>query len=102
MRISSPCFFTTGRQRYSDYRTAGARRARTDATAALAAFEAGQADLDEEGRARLIHALEQGDTIVLTEDRKGGAGVRLTFTRKDVRAVNRLKGEGGPVGTGDV
>jgi len=28
--------------------------------------------------------------------------VRLKFTAKDVRAINRLEGEGGPVGSDDV
>ncbi|GLS99544.1 hypothetical protein GCM10007897_09240 [Sphingobium jiangsuense] len=78
-----------------------AKLARLD-EAALAAFEGGQADLDEEERARLIHALEQGGAIFLAEDRKAGAGVRLKFTKRDVRAINRLEGEGGPVGTDDV
>lgn len=71
-------------------------------TDALADFEAGRADLDDDAKARLRHALEEGGAVFLPEEHAGGVGVRLKFTAKDVRAINRLEGEGGPVGSDDV
>ena len=68
----------------------------------LAEFEAGTADLDAEAKARLCLALEQGGAVFLAEDQGLGAGVRLKFTAKEVRAINRLESEGGPVGEDDV
>lgn len=69
---------------------------------ALADFEAGHADPGEDARVRLRHALEEGGAVFLPEDADGGAGVRLKFTGRDVRAINRMEGEGGPVGDDDV
>ena len=71
-------------------------------TDALADFEAGRAALDGDARARLPHTLEEGGAVFLPEEYAGGVGVRLKFTAKDVRAINRLEGEGGPVGSDDV
>lgn len=68
----------------------------------LADFENGGLILDAEMQARLIQTLEDGGVIFLPEDGRGGAGVRLKFTRQDVKQINRLEGEGGPVGTDDV
>lgn len=70
--------------------------------AALADFEAGFADPGEDAKARLRHALEEGGAEFLPEDHSGGVGVRLKFTARDVRAINRLEGEGGPIGSDDV
>lgn len=70
--------------------------------AALADFETGRADLDDDAKARLRHLLQEGGAVFLPEDNAGGVGVRLTFTAKDMRAINRMKGEGGPVGSDDV
>lgn len=70
--------------------------------AALADFETGRADLEGDAKARLRHALEEGGAVFLPEDGAGGVGVRLKFTAKDVRAINRMEGEGGPVGSDDV
>lgn len=70
--------------------------------ALLAEFEQGLAEPEEEAKLRLRQALEQGGAVFLTEDRGGGVGVRLKFTRKDVRAINRMESEGGPVGSDDV
>jgi hypothetical protein len=78
-----------------------ARLAALDANA-LADFEAGRTDLDEDAKARLRHALEESGALFLPEEDAGGVGVRLKFTAKDVRAINRLEGEGGPVGEDDV
>ncbi len=71
-------------------------------TDALADFEADRAALDDDAKARLRHALEEGGAVFLPEEDAGGVGVRLKFTAKDVRAINRLEGEGGPVGSDDV
>ncbi|MGE4429992.1 MAG: DNA-binding protein [Sphingobium sp.] len=68
----------------------------------LRAFEAGLADLDEDARRRLCLTLESGGAVFLPEDESGGVGVRLKFTAKDARAVNRMENEGGPVGSDDV
>jgi len=78
-----------------------ARRAQLEETA-LADFEAARADPGTEAKARLRQALEDGGAIFIPEDAGGGAGVRLKFTARDVRAINRLEGEGGPVGDDDV
>lgn len=68
----------------------------------LAAFEAGNGDLDDEATARLHRALEDGGAAFLPEDTDGGIGVRLKFTGQDVRAINRMEGESGTVGEDDV
>ena len=51
---------------------------------------------------RLRDALERGGAVFIDEDHRAGSGVRLKFNAKDVRAINRMEGEGGPVGTDDV
>jgi hypothetical protein len=51
---------------------------------------------------RLIRvALEEGGVVFIPED-GGGAGVRLKFNRREVRAINRWEGEGGTVGEDDI
>jgi hypothetical protein len=40
--------------------------------------------------------------VLIPEDSGGGIGVRLRFNSRDVRAINRLEGEGGAVGEDDV
>ncbi len=78
-----------------------ARLARLDESA-LAQFETGAADLSDEDKARLQLALEEGGAIFLPEDQNSGAGVRLKFNAREVRAINRLENEGGPVGDDDI
>lgn len=68
---------------------------------AIRAFETGGIDPGEAARVALQHALERGGAVFLPEDSMG-VGVRLRFTAKDVKAINRLEGEGGPVGEDDV
>lgn len=68
---------------------------------ALADFERGNVDPGEEARRRLQAALEEGGAVFL-DDSDGGVGVRLKFTRKEVRSIRRLENEGGPVGDDDV
>ncbi len=77
-----------------------ARKAALDEDA-LAAFERGTAPLDDVEIARLRAVLEGGGAVFIPET-SSGRGVHLKFARKDVRAINRLEGEGGPVGDDDV
>ena len=49
----------------------------------------------------LHRALEHFGVIVIEEADGMGAGIRLKFTRQDVRQVARLEGEGGIVGSDD-
>lgn len=77
-----------------------AERAGVDA-GALADFEAGIGDPGAEARDRLRRALEEGGAVFIDEN-GGGIGVRLRFSRKDVRVLNKWEGEGGQVGDDDV
>lgn len=54
----------------------------------------------EEIRA-LKRALDHFGVLVLAETESLGGGVRLNFTRQDVRQLTRLEGEGGVVGSDD-
>nr|AQQ75077.1 hypothetical protein [uncultured bacterium] len=64
-------------------------------------FETGAADPGAEVKARLETALTHAGAVFIPED-TFGVGVRLKFTQKDVRAINRLEDEGGAVGEDDV
>lgn len=55
-------------------------------------------DPDVEAIAR---ALEYFGVIVVDESDGMGKGVRLKFTRQDVRQIARLEGEGGIIGSDD-
>ena len=55
----------------------------------------------EETRSLLRVALEQAGVVFIAEN-GGGAGVRLKFNRKEVRAINRWEGEGGTTGEDDI
>jgi DNA-binding XRE family transcriptional regulator len=68
---------------------------------AIRAFETGDVDPGDEAKAALKHALETAGAVFLDEDDLG-AGVRLRFTRKDVKQLRRLEGEGGTIGEDDV
>ena len=68
---------------------------------ALAAFERENVDPGEEARERIQSTLEEGGAVFLTEA-DGGIGVRLKFTRQEVRSIRRMENEGGPVGDDDV
>ena len=46
-------------------------------------------------------ALEHFGVITIDESDGMGAGVRLKFTRQDVRQIGRLEGEGGLIGSDD-
>ena len=68
---------------------------------AIRAFETGDVDPGDEAKAALKHALETAGAVFLNEN-DFGAGVRLRFTRKDVKQLRRLEGEGGAIGEDDV
>ena len=70
---------------------------------ALILMEAkGSAWLDSEGEAEAVsRAFEKFGIVVVEEDGNMGAGVRLKFTRQDVKQINRLEGEGGMVRSDD-
>lgn len=55
-------------------------------------------DADAEAARR---ALETFGVLIVEESHDMGAGVRLKFTRQDVRQLQRLEGEGGAVRSDD-
>ncbi|BAV63044.1 DNA-binding protein [Sphingobium cloacae] len=71
-------------------------------SAALSAFETGGGDLDAQALLHLRKALEAGGAVFLAEDEGGGIGVRLKFTVREARAIDRMENEGGPPGSDDV
>lgn len=63
---------------------------------------AGSAWLGNEPDLSGVHrALDHYGVIIIEEADGMGAGVRLKFTRKDVRQIARLEDEGGPIGSDD-
>lgn len=64
-------------------------------------FEQKLQEPDEEVKHRIRLALEEAGVVFIPEN-GGGAGVRLKFNRKEVRAINRWEGEGGVTGEDDV
>lgn len=65
-------------------------------------LETGLAIPPVEALSKLQAALEEGGAVFIPESGDGGVGVRLKFTKRDVRAINRLEGECGAVGEDDV
>lgn len=70
-------------------------------TKAIENFESGYHTPSEDVERRLRTALEEGGVIFIGEN-GGGVGVRLKFSRREVRAINRWEGEGGTVGEDDI
>lgn len=70
----------------------------------ITAMEAsGSAWVHSEAEAEAVgRAFDKFGVIGLDEEDGMGAGVRLKFTRQDVRQIVRLEGEGGIVGKDDV
>lgn len=70
---------------------------------AVALMEAnGSAWLHSESDAEAVSsAFDHFGVVVVEEDGQMGAGVRLKFTRQDVRQIGRLEGEGGIVRSDD-
>jgi DNA-binding XRE family transcriptional regulator len=69
----------------------------------IAAIEAnGSAWLHTESEAEAARrALDHFGVVIVDEDGGMGAGVRLKFTRQDVKQLARLEGEGGPARADD-
>ncbi|WFU23687.1 XRE family transcriptional regulator [Bradyrhizobium sp. CB1717] len=62
----------------------------------------GSAWLNSESDAEaVIRAFERFGVVVIDEDASMGAGVRLKFTRQDVKQISRLESEGGIVRSDD-
>lgn len=77
-----------------------ARRAGVDVRVVLD-FESKQSDPGEPVKRRLLDVLEAAGAVFIFEN-GGGVGVRLKYTRRDARAVNKWESEGGPPGEDDV
>ncbi len=76
-----------------------ARKAGVPAKAILD-FEKGRADPDDDVKRALCAALEEGGAVLIREN-GGGVGVRLKYSRRDVRMVRKWEGEGGSVADDD-
>jgi transcriptional regulator with XRE-family HTH domain len=62
----------------------------------------GSARLSEESdRVAVCKALDYFGVVIIDEEDGMGAGVRLKFSRTDVRQLTRLESEGGAVGADD-
>lgn len=69
----------------------------------LAEIEAeGSVAVAAEPAQALRQALEHFGVLFVPENDNVGAGVRLKFTRRDAKQINRLENEGGPAGDDDV
>jgi hypothetical protein len=77
-----------------------AQASRVD-TKTITDFELRYRAPSEADKRRIRVALEDGGVIFIPEN-GGGAGVRLKFSRREVRAINRWEGEGGTVGEDDI
>jgi hypothetical protein len=64
-------------------------------------FEAKIADPGDPVKRRLFEVLESAGAVFIFEN-GGGVGVRLKYSRRDVRGVNKWEAEGGPAGEDDV
>lgn len=64
-------------------------------------FENKHADPGDDVRRVLLEVLESAGAVFIPEN-GGGIGVRLKYTRRDVRGVNKFESEGGPAGDDDV
>ena len=63
---------------------------------------AGSAWIQDEAQVEAVkRGLDYFGVVIIEESNTMGAGVRLKFTRKDVRQITRLEGEGGVVGSDD-
>ena len=64
-------------------------------------FESKRADPGDAVKRLLFAALEASGAVFIPEN-GGGVGVRLKYSRRDVRGVNKWESEGGRVGEDDV
>jgi transcriptional regulator with XRE-family HTH domain len=108
MEVSMAETGMTGRLLAAGRALAGVSRSDLAAAAGLSLelyeqFEArGSAWLPSAEAAALIRALDAYGTIVIPESRRAGAGVRLKFTRRDVKQIGRFENEGGLARSDDV
>ncbi|MFD1326976.1 helix-turn-helix domain-containing protein [Mycoplana ramosa] len=63
-------------------------------------FECGKKGASEASRRAIEAALFDGGVLLVGED-EAGVGVRLKFTRREVKAIDVLENEGGPTGEDD-
>ncbi|WP_287299522.1 LacI family DNA-binding transcriptional regulator [Mesorhizobium sp.] len=71
------------------------------ATATLTRYENERGGMHTDTRDKVKRALESAGVVFIPEN-GGGAGVRLKFNRREVKAIERLENEGGIVGEDDV
>lgn len=64
-------------------------------------FEAKVCDPGDAVKVQLLEALEYAGAVFIPEN-GGGVGVRLKYSRRDVRGVNKWEAEGGRAGEDDV
>lgn len=69
---------------------------------AIEDFESGDAAKPLDAPDGLIAALEQAGVAFLADGDGGGPGVRFKFNRKDVKQIDRMENEGGPVAEDDI
>ncbi|MET0987191.1 MAG: helix-turn-helix transcriptional regulator, partial [Steroidobacteraceae bacterium] len=67
----------------------------------IASLEARFRRPDDATLRRIRGALEEAGVVFIGEN-GGGAGARLRFNRREVRAINRWEGEGGKTGEDDI
>jgi hypothetical protein len=67
----------------------------------IADFESKLADPGDGVKRSLFETLESAGAVFIPEN-GGGVGVRLKYSRRDVRGVNKWESEGGPAGEDDV
>ncbi|MCB5362558.1 helix-turn-helix transcriptional regulator [Pusillimonas sp. CC-YST705] len=65
-------------------------------------FESGRVFPNEESCQSIRRALEEAGAVFLEEGAEGGVGVRLKYSRREVRALNKWEGEGGQAADDDV
>lgn len=67
----------------------------------IADFEQKISDPGDAVKLKLLDALEYAGAVFIPEN-GGGVGVRLKYSRRDVRGVNKWEAEGGRAGEDDV
>ena len=69
---------------------------------AIRDFEAETETPPADALTALATALEAAGIAFLADGTGGGAGVRFKFSRRDVKQIDRLENEGGPVAEDDI
>ncbi|MGD9943319.1 MAG: multiprotein-bridging factor 1 family protein [Burkholderiaceae bacterium] len=68
----------------------------------IASFENRSQQPDAATREHIERTFEENGVAFFPENADGGAGVRLKFNRKEVRAIRKWEGEGGTAADDDV